>query len=87
MPGVIIKNPDSKNPEVIDSKKSGITLESDSILRCQMPGAGGYGDPKERDRSLVFYDLEEGYISKESGIRDYGMTEEELANIEILDVQ
>lgn len=87
LPGMIIKNPGSKNSEVIDSKKSGTTLESGSILRCQMPGAGGYGDPKERDRLLVLYDLEEGYISKESAIRDYGMTEEELVNIEILDVQ
>lgn len=49
-----------------------------------MPGAGGYGNPLERDRKLVLYDLKEGYISKESAIRDYGMTERDLVGSEML---
>lgn len=83
--GVIIKNPDTDYAQIIDSKKSGTILESGCVLRCQMPGAGGYGDPLERDRKLVLYDLKEGYISKESAIRDYGMTERDLVGAEILD--
>ena len=38
---------------MIDSKKSGTTLKSGGVLRCQMPGAGGYGNPLERDRALT----------------------------------
>lgn len=37
------------------------------------PGAGGYGDPRERDRSSVLRDLLEERISKESAMKDYGL--------------
>ena len=37
----------------------------------------------ERDKALIVHDLEEGYISVESAIQDYGMTEEEIKNIDI----
>ena len=68
---------------MIDSKKSGTTLKSGGVLRCQMPGAGGYGNPLERDRALIVHDLEEGYITPESALRDYGLTEEDLAQIQV----
>ena len=84
-PGVIIMNPDTDHAEVIDSKKSGTILEADCVLRCSMPGAGGYGDPSKRDKKLIVHDLEEGYISRESAVRDYGMTEEELAKVRVLE--
>jgi len=35
-------------------------------------GGGGYGDPKLRDPHLVAADLEQGYVSKESMLHDYG---------------
>ena len=82
-PGIIIKYPDTDRATVIDSKKSNNVLESGHVLRCSMPGAGGYGDPMERDKALIVHDLEEGYISVESAIQDYGMTEEEIKNIDI----
>ncbi|WP_434309814.1 hydantoinase B/oxoprolinase family protein [Hominifimenecus sp. rT4P-3] len=82
-PGVITIYPDTEEAAVIDSKKSGTPLRSGGILRCQMPGAGGYGNPLERDRALVIEDLEEGYITPESAVRDYGMTEEELKTVQI----
>lgn len=78
LPGKITMNPETNKEQVIDSKKSGTILRADSVLRCQMPGAGGYGDPFTRDRALVIRDLEEGYISRESAVQDYGMTEQEL---------
>ena len=47
------------------------------------PGAGGYGNPLERSRELLIKDLEEGYVSPESAMRDYGMTQEELDSVNI----
>jgi N-methylhydantoinase B len=47
-------------------------------VMLSLPGGGGYGDPKKRDRAAVRMDVERGYISRESAIRDYGMTEAEL---------
>ena len=74
---VITIYPGTDQEAVIDSKKSGTTLKSGGVLRCQMPGAGGYGNPLERDRALIVHDLEEGYITPESALRDYGLTEED----------
>ena len=70
---------------MIDSKKSGTPLKENGVLRCRMPGAGGYGNPMERDKELIRYDLEEGYISRESAERDYGMTEAEINGIAIME--
>ena len=41
-------------------------------LVAQMPGGGGIGDPRERDRALVARDLHEGRISAESARLVYG---------------
>ena len=83
LPGQIIMNPDTSEAVVIDSKKSGTPRKENGVLRCRMPGAGGYGDPLERERDKVIYDLEEGYISPESAVRDYGMTKEELKKVHV----
>jgi N-methylhydantoinase B len=40
------------------------------------PGAGGYGDPRSRDRALVRRDLAEGVISAEVARDVYGFTED-----------
>ncbi len=43
-----------------------------------LPGGAGYGDPRARDRDLVLRDVKLGYISRETAIRDYGLSEDEL---------
>lgn len=83
LPGLITIYPDTPEARTIDSKKSGNILKANGILRCQMPGAGGYGNPLERSRELLIKDLEEGYVSPESAMRDYGMTQEELDSVNI----
>jgi N-methylhydantoinase B len=82
--GRIIMNPDSEHPEIIDSKRSNMTLPADTILCCMTPGAGGYGNPRERDKPMIIADLEQGIISKKSAIEDYGMSDAELVGIRIL---
>lgn len=81
LPGTITINPGTANSIKVDSKQSDTLLTSGNILRCQTPGAGGYGSPLERSRKLVINDLIQGYISKESAINDYGLTEEEISQI------
>ena len=51
--------------------------------RVQMafPGGAGYGDPGARDRAQVRRDLAHGYISDEVAIRDYGLTEADVAEV------
>ncbi len=46
------------------------------------PGGAGYGDPKDRDRSLVKRDLARGYITADTAARDYGLSDQEIAAVE-----
>ncbi len=48
-------------------------VASGSRLRLSLPGGGGYGDPRQRDRALVRADLAAGYITPEQASNDYGL--------------
>jgi N-methylhydantoinase B/oxoprolinase/acetone carboxylase alpha subunit len=53
------------------TKFTNIVLREGDELRYRTPGGGGFGDPRERDRELVRSDVEDGFVSLESAIRDY----------------
>ena len=61
--------------------KSGPELESkgrQSVpygdrLILELPGGGGYGDPRDRDRQAIVDDVLDGLISAEDAKRDYGI--------------
>ena len=55
------------------SKFSGVTLREGDQVMILMPGGGGYGDPRERDRDRVRRDVAEGFISRASAAADYGL--------------
>jgi N-methylhydantoinase B/oxoprolinase/acetone carboxylase alpha subunit len=59
------------------SKFSGITLHDGDQVKILMPGGGGYGDPRARDRARVRRDVEEGFVSPGAAARDYGLGEGE----------
>ncbi len=46
------------------------------------PGGAGYGDPAERPVELVKRDLARGYISAETAQRDYGLSAQDVADVE-----
>jgi N-methylhydantoinase B len=41
-------------------------------LRLSLPGGGGYGDPRARDRAEVARDVAAGYVSVEAARDIYG---------------
>jgi len=41
-------------------------LSSDQVVTMKLPGGGGIGKPKDRDRKMLSRDLEMNYITKES---------------------
>ncbi len=49
-----------------------VHFRADQVLTVELPGGGGYGDPRQRDPRLVEEDLRGGYISEEAAVRDYG---------------
>ena len=42
-------------------------------LILEMPGGGGYGDPKAREPERVREDVRNGLVSAEAAERDYGV--------------
>ena len=53
-------------------------LEPGQSVAIITPGAGGYGDPRRRDRALVRRDLNEGTISADVAHDVYGLTDQEM---------
>ena len=42
------------------------------------PGGAGYGKVHDRDKALILRDLARGYISEESALNDYGLSQTEI---------
>jgi N-methylhydantoinase B len=57
----------------IRAKGRQVVAEGD-VLRLELPGGGGFGDPRQRPRDLVARDLADGLLSKEAARDVYGMT-------------
>jgi N-methylhydantoinase B len=56
------------------SGRNGV-LEAGQMAAAVTSGGGGFGDPKERDRSLVRRDLLEGRISEKTAREIYGLSD------------
>ncbi len=49
------------------------TIPAGDALILEMPGGGGYGDPRLRDAAQVALDVRDEMISRETAERDYGV--------------
>ncbi|MBT5191662.1 MAG: hydantoinase B/oxoprolinase family protein [Rhodospirillaceae bacterium] len=49
------------------------TIPAGERLIIEMPGGGGFGDPKARDPDAVAGDVRLGFVSNEAAARDYGV--------------
>ena len=47
------------------------------LVRVETPGGGGYGDPRKRDRTVLFDDIANELVSVEAAVKDYGLSREE----------
>lgn len=54
---------------------SGLTLNTDDIIRVMTGTGAGWGDPLERPLERVREDLKNGYITLEQANRYYGLDE------------
>ena len=55
------------------SKFSNIILNRGDQVKIIAPGGGGWGDPSRRSQLRIQADLQEGYISPEGALKDYGV--------------
>jgi N-methylhydantoinase B len=49
------------------------TVPPRDFARLELPGGGGFGDPRERDAALVAEDVLDGLVSREAAEHDYGV--------------
>jgi N-methylhydantoinase B len=59
--------------EVVLHGKESRDFDYGDVISFQQSGAGGYGDPLERDPARVLEDVREEYVSPESARADYGV--------------
>jgi N-methylhydantoinase B len=53
---------------------SGLTVNTDDVIRVVTSSGGGHGDPKKRDPDAVAADIRNGFISKDRARDVYGTT-------------
>ena len=49
------------------------TLKRHDVLSFNLSGAGGYGEPGERETWRIEDDILDGYVTEEGAERDYGV--------------
>lgn len=52
-------------------KGSGVPVPAGRRIVLELPGGGGYGDPRQRDRASIDHDLRNGYITPEHAQAEY----------------
>jgi N-methylhydantoinase B len=53
-------------------KETGVALAAGDRLTFRTAGGGGWGEPRERERSALERDIAAGYVSPQAAKRDYG---------------
>ena len=68
--GRFVLNPGTAQERPLKSKGLDILNKGD-VVSLRLPGAGGYGDPLERDREYLVQDVKDGKVTLESARDDY----------------
>lgn len=81
--GQFVLNPGTEEARIMRSKGLD-TLKAGDLISLRLPGAGGYGNPVERDRTALLRDVRDGKVSLEAAVDAYQVevTEEDLAGLE-----
>ena len=56
----------------IRNSKGSFMAPADALITFEVPGAGGFGPPAERDPASIAADLKDGYVTPDAARRDYG---------------
>lgn len=68
--GALVLNPDTPGETRLKSKGLDTLAEGD-LVSLRLPGAGGYGDPRDRSYDAIDRDLRDGKVTPERAERDY----------------
>ncbi len=70
-PSMNYLNPD-QNPAPLPSKLT-MTIKKGDVFRHEVAGAGGWGDPLDRDPAMVLRDVRNDFVSERAARDDYGV--------------
>jgi N-methylhydantoinase B len=73
-PGILGGGPGAVGEFLADGVKvepTNLDFEPGKEIVLRIPGGGGFGDPKKRDRNLLQADIDAGYVSEAEAIRIY----------------
>ena len=70
-PSMNYMNPDGENRPL--PSKLTITIRRGDVFRHEVAGAGGWGDPLERDPAMVLRDVRNELVSRDAAHADYGV--------------
>lgn len=68
--GRFVLDPNTPQERPLKSKGLDVLMKG-QVVSLRLPGAGGYGDPLERDQALLLRDVRDGKVSLESAQLDY----------------
>ena len=60
-----------KKHQTLPSKTPYIDLKKNTLVSLQSAGGGGFGNPIERDHTMIEEDLRDGYITKSAAVDVY----------------
>ena len=72
-PGRCVINPGKPDERVLAPLSDGNIVKRGDIVRLETGGGGGWGHPFDREPARVLQDILGGFVSAESGRRDYGV--------------
>ncbi|HUZ36962.1 MAG TPA: hydantoinase B/oxoprolinase family protein [Streptosporangiaceae bacterium] len=72
-PFQVTADPGGPGERDVDALADGEYLAAGTLIRIRTTGGGGWGDPLERDPSLVARDVRWGKVSREAAAADYGV--------------
>jgi N-methylhydantoinase B len=79
--GRTVINPGTDRERIVPGKAS-IDLEYGDVVSFQLSGAGGYGNPLERDPDRVARDVRLGYVSRNAARERYGVVVTEDGSVD-----
>jgi N-methylhydantoinase B len=69
----VVMNPGTSEEKDIRAFSDDNTWSRGDLVRIYTAGGGGWGDPLEREPHLVNDDVQDGFVTLEAALRDYGV--------------
>jgi N-methylhydantoinase B len=76
--GSFVVNPGTPEAVAMPNRFGGVPVCDRDVIALEKAGGGGLGDPRRRPFAKVLADVLDGYVSRASALKDYGLDAERL---------